>query len=172
MLVEVEPSVGIGPVRLDMSQAEVLAAMGVPEHRFPNWSKVGERWSWHQSCFQVFFGGSGQVGEIMLCFGGPVDASFAGVNLLGTPAEEVIERLSLLDEGRFAEGGCSYEFPGLHLAFWRQVLPGDEPDDDPQYRGGRFWDTVSTWTDFYRLEIGSAADDLRAQWRRHRGGPA
>jgi hypothetical protein len=166
VLVDVEPSVGIGPVRLDMTQADVLAAMGTPEHRFPNWSKVGERWSWHRSCFQVFFGASGQAGEIMLCFGGPVEAVFAGIDLFRTPAEEVVARLSLLEEGRPAEDGCSYEFPGLHLAFWRQVRPGGAPDDDPQYRGGRFWDTVSTWTDFHRLEIGTAADDARGGPRR------
>lgn len=161
MVVEVEPGVGIGPVRLEMTEAEVLAVMGEPQHRRPDWLQVGQMWAWHQSCFQVSFGGSRTVGEIMISFGGDLEALYAGIDLLNTPAAAVIAALSMLEQGHPTEDGYSYTFPGLQLALWHQSRPEDGPEDNEQYRGGLYWDTVSTWTDDYQGEIAAAAADRR-----------
>lgn len=162
-MIELKPGVGAGPVLLGMSSSEVLAVMGEPERRSPDWLHVGERWSWLRSCFQVCLGGSRTVGEIQLCYGGPITVIYAGIDLLGSPADLVVEQLSRFDEGRYEEGGSSYSLPRLGLAFWRQCLPGEEPEDDPQYRGGRYWDTVTTGTDDYRAEFAAAVRTYTAE---------
>lgn len=145
-----------------MTERDVLALLGEPEGRHADWLGVGETLYLHESTFQVAFGGDGRVGDIQLCARGPVSAQWRGVELLRTPAEEVISNLSLLGEGTYEEDGYSYCFPGIRLSFWRQCLPGEEADDDEQYRGGRFWDTVNTWHADYKLEIEAAAAARRA----------
>ena len=160
---DVYPGVGAGPARLGMAQSDVLAAVGEPESRRPDWLGVGETWFWHERAFQVAFGGDGLVGDIQICAGGPVRAEWRGLDLLHTPAPDVTAALATLGEGFYDEDGYSYRIPAVRLSFWRQCLPGDEADEDEQYRGGRYWDTVNTWRLEYEQELQSASAARRAR---------
>lgn len=144
-VVAVEPGVGVGAVRLGMHLPEVTAGLGKPDGRWPGGG--GETLYWHANAFQVYLGADGTVGSIMVCRGAPIPM-LKGMDLLRTPAEEVVARLGDLGGGRYEEEGFSFTFPAARLGFWRQGLPGDDwgPDDYEQYREGRFWDTVSTWS--------------------------
>ena len=147
-VVVVESGVACGPVRLGMPMAEVVAVLGEPEARHPLWSGDGETLFWLRSTFQVTFGVGATVVDVQLCARGPVVAVFRGIDLLSTPADEVVARLSSLGEGSYEEDGSSFSFSRARLGFWRQGLPDDwEPDEYEQYRDGLFWDTVNTWAD-------------------------
>ncbi len=147
-VVEVEPGVGIGAAKLGMSVAELVGALGEPENRFPEALIGGELLSWYASCLQVSFRPGGTIASIMVSRGAPI-AMLHGMDLLRTPAAEVVTRLASLGDGSYDEHGSSYDIPGARLAFWRQGLPDEdwEPDDYDQYRDGLFWDTVSTWAE-------------------------
>lgn len=149
LIVPVEPGLGAGPVRLGMTRPEVEAALGDPQAEYRVWNGTGTTVSWLEACFQVTFDGSGKVVDIMLCAKGPVVATLQGVDVLHRPAEDVLAALSGLGQGRYEEDGFSFAFSEARVAFWRQGLPDDdwEPEDHDQYREGRYWDTVSTWSD-------------------------
>jgi len=147
VVVVVEPGVGCGPVRLGMTMSEVVAALGEPEARHPLRSGEDETLYWLRSTFQVAFGAGATVVDVQLCAMGPVVAVFREIDLLSTPADEVVARLSSLGEGSYDEDGSSFSFPRARLGFWRQGLPDEDwaPEDYEQYRDGLFWDTVNTW---------------------------
>lgn len=148
-IVPVEPGVGCGPVWLGMTRREVVAGLGEPaaEHRMVD--SDAATLSWLEACFQVTFDADEKAVDIMLCAKGPVVAMLQGIDVLHTPAEEVLAALSGLGEGRSEEDGFSFVYPEARVAFWRQGLPDDdwEPEEYDQYREGRYWDTVSTWTE-------------------------
>ena len=153
--VAVEPGVGIGPVRLGMGLPEVVEALGEPEGRLPETTSGGggtavtrETLYWHAAAFQVCSGGDGSVASIMVCRGAPIPM-LREMDLLRTPADEVVARLEDLGDGRYEEDGFSFSFPQARLGFWRQGHPDDEwePGEYEQYREGRFWDTVSVWAE-------------------------
>lgn len=149
LVVPVEPGVGCGPVRLGMTRPEVVAALGQPDAEHQVWNRTGTTLSWLEGCFQVTLDDAQKVVDIMLSAKGPVVAVLQGIDVLHTPAEEVLAALSGLGEGRYEEDGFSFVYPDARIAFWRQGLPDDdwEPEDYDQYRAGLFWDTVNTWAE-------------------------
>jgi hypothetical protein len=132
-----------------MSMPEVVAALGEPDPGPRVWTRGETTASWLASCFQVTFDAAERAVDIQLCARGPVVAMVQGIDVLHTPAAEVVAGLSGLGEGRYEEDGFSFWFPDARLSFWRQGLPDDdwEPEDYDQYRDGRFWDTVNTWAE-------------------------
>jgi hypothetical protein len=61
------------------------------------------------------------------------NAEFQGMNLLATPAEEVIRLLGTLDEVDSDEFAFRITAPTLGLALARDVVPDDEDDEDGRY---------------------------------------
>jgi hypothetical protein len=126
-----------------MVESEVVGFVGEPEAQSRSWSGEGIECAWHESGLQITFDAAGQAAEIMVCR--PITATLNGIDLLETPADTVVEALSDIGQGGYEEDGYSYVFRDVHLALWRQCRPSEEPDDDEQTRGGRFWDTATTW---------------------------
>jgi hypothetical protein len=158
--IELTPGVGAGGVTLGMTLEQVVAVMGEPERRLRDWLGVGAQLSWHRSSFQVHFGGDGTAGEIELSAHGPLRATVHGIDVLYTPAADVIGALSSFGAGSFEENGHSYSFPEHRFGFWRESHPEEDRDDDEVVddddRRGLFWDTVITWDDHYVAEIDAA----------------
>jgi hypothetical protein len=138
----VDPGRGVGDILLGMSQDEAARIIGEPESRYRTYHGDGVECAWDDSRFQVTFDASHAASEIMVCW--PAKATFREVSLLDTPAESVVATFADLG-GVYEEDGYMFVLPDHRLALWRQVLAGDEPDDDPQTRGGRYWDTVTIW---------------------------
>lgn len=134
---EVSPLVGVGSVKLGMSRDEVHAVMGAPPVSFkkvPTSRHPTE--AWHQSGFQVFYGGieprvefielSANCGFEVRCLGQPV---------FQTPASKLVKQLATISpfDQSDRELGYSYVFPALELAVWRPVM--EEPE-------GKYFSTV------------------------------
>ena len=63
--------------------------------------------------------------------------SFRGIDIFGTPADTVVEKLREHTSVDIDEGGHSATAPDLLLALWRSVVP--ENDNDPD---GRYFESV------------------------------
>ncbi len=59
--------------------------------------------------------------------------SYRGFDIFGTPANELIQRLSEHDRTEVAERGRSVTAPDLLLALWRAVIPERPADEDGRY---------------------------------------
>ena len=135
----VEPFVGVGPVRLGMSRDAVHNAMHESPGPFRKGSSVAPLTdAFHHSAFQVFYAGDQPIVEyIELSRDAELRAFYRGLDVFATPADEVaafISRDAIYDEaGR--EFPYSYIFRRLQLSLWRPVLP---EDDD----SGRFFSTI------------------------------
>ena len=133
----VVPMLGVDPVRLGMSRAQVHSALGVPEESFKKVS--GSKYptdAWFECGFQVFYSDADfTVNYIELSKDSNFNAALFGMDVFSTPTEELIARVqtrAALDESD-PELGFSYIFPTLELSFWRPVP--EEPE-------GRFFSTV------------------------------
>jgi hypothetical protein len=62
---------------------------------------------------------------------------FRGIDIFGTPADTLVERLREVTSIEVEEGGHSATAPDLLLALWRSVVP--ESDNDPD---GRYFESV------------------------------
>jgi hypothetical protein len=156
----VTPGVGAGPLRLGMTKDEVVVAMGPSEDRWVGFLDI-EHWAWNRSLIQVQFDSRETVGDIMVCHHPSLRVTIGRIDVLTTHADAVIERLRGQLGGDWAEDGYSYGFGTSAGGFWRQCLPGDEPEDDEQTRGGYYWDTVNIATRRYEDEIAQAAERRR-----------
>ena len=133
----VEPHHGAGPVLLGMRRAQVRTAMPGDPSVLQKSDHGPPADSWHDNAFQVFYDRNDAV-EFIELSRGPVIAIVRGISVFARPAETVVQELRLesaLDHG-VEDPEYSFVFPGLELAFWRQVLPEQELDD------GTFFDTV------------------------------
>ncbi|MDH2416199.1 hypothetical protein [Nocardioides sp. CER19] len=87
----------------------------------------------------VYFDSTGSVEAIE--FGRPTTdtdvVEYAGVDVFGTPAEELARWLSEHTRVEVADEGRSITAPDLLLALWRPVIPLDLEDED-----GRFFESV------------------------------
>ncbi|KQZ88561.1 hypothetical protein ASD62_03775 [Phycicoccus sp. Root563] len=63
--------------------------------------------------------------------------TFLGIDVFGTPADEVIEALDPHAEVNVTDGGHSVTAPSLHIALWRPTVP--ESAEDPE---GRYFESV------------------------------
>ena len=137
----VQPFVGVGPVHLGMSRDEVRRAMPEPAKPFRKApTSQHETDTFHQSAFQVFYGGDVPTVEyIELSGGSVVRAHYRDLDVFTTPANEVvayISRDSDFDQTD-PEIPYSYLFRGLQLSLWRPTIPESDTDTD-----GRFFATI------------------------------
>ena len=164
---EIEPGVGMGPVRLGMRRSEVVMALGEPEREHPDWLGVGMELYWFGASFSASLDGEGTVGALEMNRGGAVVAVFRGVDVLAAPASEAIDVFeSSVGPGEYRENCYSFEFHNVRLWLWRQSLPGDSDIDDPQFRGGLHWDSVCISLDSYDAEVEAAAAARRKMGQR------
>jgi hypothetical protein len=131
------PHVGIGPVRIGMSRAEVHSALGEPEHCAPNGREC------FLSGFMVDFNENGLVEFIEIASSNRFRGVFRGKCLHELPAEEALAHVSQFDEfdRNDPELGYSYTFVGLQMALWRGTMP--DPGQDIKDADGRHFESIS-----------------------------
>jgi hypothetical protein len=146
---EVIPHVGVGPVRLGMPRDQVRSLMPGPCRPFRKGpDALHETDAFHESGFQVFYGGTAPVAEyIELSRDSGFRALYCGVDVFATPADELVSRVAR--DAAFdpddPELGHAYVFPTLDLSLWRPVTPEETPDD-PE---GREFSTIGIGTRGY-----------------------
>jgi hypothetical protein len=133
----VQPFVGVGPVLLGMSRDEVRRSM--PEPAKPlrkERTSQHETDAFHQSAFQVFYGGDQPTVEyIELSRSSVVRALYRDIDVFATPADEVVAHISRDSEfdQSDAEIPYSYLFRGLQLSLWRPTIPESDTDTEGRY---------------------------------------
>ena len=128
-LFEVTPHVGIGPLRLAMTPAEVRQA--VAGHAV---EKIGR--GREEMIDDLGLNVDYSVGDADVTFiqAFPVDGvrcTFAGIDVFGTPADELVAAVARregLSAADFPTGRHEYLFPSLRLTLWRGVV-AEEPGE-------------------------------------------
>jgi hypothetical protein len=131
-----------------MARGEVHRAMQEPASPFrKSMTSQWETDAFHESSFQVFYGGDEPTVEyIELSRGSTVRAFYRNLDVFSTPADEVVARISrdsTFDQGD-PEVPYTYVFRGLQLSLWRPVLPQSETDIE-----GRYFSTIGIGREGY-----------------------
>ena len=132
---QIQPHIGVGPVRLGASREQVHAALGNPA------SAQGNREMFLDGFF-VDYDDSGMVEFIQLARSSRFRGVFHGVCLHEVSAEQALEAVSHVDSYDLTdpELGYSYIFLDLQLSLWRGTRPEPEqPSTDPD---GRHFEAV------------------------------
>ena len=138
---DVVPGEEVGPVRLGMTREDARRIMGDEPVCF---KKVGtsryDADAFHESGFQIFYGGDDpRVEYIELSGGCGFEACYRCRDVFTTLANELVEFIAHdapYDEAH-PELGYAFIFPKLELSLWRPVIP--ESEDDPE---GRLFRTI------------------------------
>ena len=136
MRFEVQPLVGVLPVRLGMSRGEVRAAMNVPPDEYRKGADDRHTTDAFHGGFHVFYAGEQpSVEYIELSRDSGFDAVFDGVKVFDVPADDLVSQLTRLTafDPTDPELGYSFVFPKWELALWRPVTLAEE---------GRYFSTV------------------------------
>lgn len=132
---QIQPGIGVGPVKLGMTRKAVHDALGKPE--------------WLNKEREAFLGGffvdfdkAGCVEFIELAESEQFKALFEGKCLHQIPAEDAVRLVSKFD--KFDESnrelGHSYIFLKLQMSLWRGTKPEqDQDEDDPD---GRYFEAI------------------------------
>jgi hypothetical protein len=126
---EVTPHVGIGPLRLGMTPAEVRAA--VPGYVVREIGRGREEMIDALGLDVDYPEGEAAVTFIQAFPTRGVRVTFAGQDVFATPADDMVAavvRQEGLDPADFPPGGHEYLFPVLRLMLWRDVV-GEEPGE-------------------------------------------
>jgi hypothetical protein len=121
---EVQPRVGIGPVRLGMTPAELRRAAG----RCKVTAGDGDE-KWVDALGLKVDYQAGAVAFVEACAVARVRVTLFGRDVFATPADELVAavvRHARLRSARFPPGRDEYLFPALRLALWRAFVP-EEP---------------------------------------------
>jgi hypothetical protein len=138
---EAIPHVGVGPVKLGMTRGEVHRVMPGPRESFlKGLNPEHETDAYHDSGFQVFYGGEGPVVEyIELSREAGFRVLYRGLDVFATPADQVLAHVpgDATFDPTAPELGYAYVFPDLDLSLWRPVVP-ESPEDSE----GREFSTI------------------------------
>lgn len=128
MNLNIEPLVGVGPIRFGMTRAEVHAALGMPE-------RIDDRRECFLGGFMVDFDASGLAEFIEMAESDKFTVTFQDKNLHAVPAEELVKSLSAVAKIKEddVELGYSYIFPELQISLWRGTIPESAQDEDGRY---------------------------------------
>jgi len=140
MRLEVEPGVGIGPVRLGMHRDEVRHAIDSPVHEFTRPGLAHPVDAFLGNALQVFYAAGAAVVEyVELANASGVQAVLDNVDVFDTTAAELVAILAAHYEVDAAdpEFGYSYRYPTAGLSLWRPTVPESVDDSD-----GRNFSTV------------------------------
>lgn len=138
---DVVPLVGVGPVRLGMSRSQVHDALEMP---LPDTAREGPPDggpdAFFESALQVSYDADGRTEFIEVYRDGPLAATYGGVDVFGTRADDLVARVAR--DGPFdpanPEHGFSFVFPSLELSLWRRCIPEEHGDDCFEDTGGGF----------------------------------
>jgi hypothetical protein len=136
MKFEVQPLVGVLPVRLGMLRAEVRKAMTVPPEEYRKAADGRYTADAFHGGFHVFYEGDEPAVEyIELSRDSGLEAILDGANVFAVPADDLVSQLTRHSpfDPNDPELGYSFVFPQLELALWRPVPFAPE---------GRFFSTV------------------------------
>lgn len=125
---EIKPLVGVGPINLGMSKAEVESHFGKPEFE-------EEKRVCYFSSFMIDFDDDGKVEFIELGESEEYTTSLNGIDLHRVPAEDAVSIVGKSD--KFDEDdpelGYSYIFKKIQMSLWRGSIPEDNEDEDGKY---------------------------------------
>ncbi|WP_049770353.1 hypothetical protein [Shewanella baltica] len=140
---EVQPKLGIGPIKLGMDRTLAITGMGLKPDSFMK-TPMSEHLtdSFYNAGFQIFYEGEiPKVESIELSRGCGFEATISGYNVLDLPVSEallIIENATGL-KPETEDEGYTYEIPGLGLWLWRQ---SNEPND----KEGLYFSTIGVGT--------------------------
>ncbi|GAA2096446.1 hypothetical protein [Actinomadura alba] len=138
MILEATPPEGVGPVRIGMTiDAAEAALRTIPGYRPPAEQGVPTRGTAHYESgmsieVETAPGGTVEAVQVHRPYG-PVAVEYRGIDLLRTPAAQVVERLGALTELEEDEGGRGYTALGVLLALWRPFVEDENPDEEQGY---------------------------------------
>jgi hypothetical protein len=115
----IEPHRGIGPVSFGMSREEVREAMARAGGGRPL-PRNSETECYFTAAFQVSFGDAGRADFIEVASSLDIEVLFEGLNVLDTPADELVAAIERLDQPdpELSHPPESYTFPHLILTLW------------------------------------------------------
>jgi hypothetical protein len=132
---DIEPHVGVGPIRFGMTRAEVRKVLGKPK------STNKERDGFLDG-FYVDFDEAGSVEFIEMAKSQKFRGLFHGTclhDLLADDAVALVSKFGKYDRNH-PELGHSYIYVDLQMSLWRGVMPSpDQSTDDPD---GMFFEAV------------------------------
>ncbi len=144
LVIDLCPPDAAGPLRIGADQSATVAALReFGEPRLCN-GTPGRRPSWFVLrpsglLVRCHLDGHGDVGAIE--FGRPTNDAdtvrYQGIDLFGTPADELVAALRARTTVIEEEQGYAFVAPDLLLSCWRASTPKDADDVD-----GRFFDAV------------------------------
>ena len=128
---EVQPKLGIGPVKLGMDRTSAIASMGLEPDSFMK-TPMSEHPtdSFYEAGFQIFYAGEvPKVESIELSRGCGFEATLSGHNVLDLPVSEALVKIENVTglKPETEDEGYSYEIASLGLWLWRQ---SNEPNDE------------------------------------------
>jgi hypothetical protein len=125
---EIVPNVGIGPIKLGMTMADVRSTFGPPE------SATAHRLQYF-GCFFVDLDDNGKVEFIEVAKTDAFVATYLGHDLHRMEAKNAVDFVvthAPLDDSH-PEHGHSYIFPQLQMSLWRSTMPDSDEDLDGRY---------------------------------------
>ena len=122
---EIEPKVGVGPIRLGMTREEVREQLGDPDD-------ATDQREWYLEDMAIDFDKSGHAEFIELAASERFRVIFQGKDLHELEADDAVAHLRAIAEydENDPELGCSFVFPALQLCLWRPMIPFDGQDED------------------------------------------
>lgn len=137
MNLELQPPIGVGPVRIGMTMDEAEAAL-----RQIDGFKSGDTslqqnpgWGHYEHALSISaFPGPGCLIEAIEVHrpSRPVVVRYDGIDVFGLPAAEVTELLLAKTSIRMEESGAAAVAPELYLSLWRPGVE-DEDEDEEQF---------------------------------------
>ena len=153
MTLEVVPPDGVGPVRIGMTMDEAKAALAAIEGYVPA-TAPGTLTATYDSGMSIELepAADGTLGAIQVYRPhGPLRVEYQGIDLLRTPAAQVVEQLGALTGLEEDEGGRSYVASDLLLSLWRPFVEDENPDEE---QGHYFQSVLVAQPGYYDAPMG------------------
>jgi hypothetical protein len=132
---EVQPKIGIGPVKLGMDRTTAIACMGLaPDSFMKTQMSQHPTDSFYEAGFQIFYEGeTPKVGSIELSRDCGFEAMLFGENVLDIPVSEALLKIEHVTglKPKTEDEGYTYEIPSFGLWLWRQS--NESNDEEGQY---------------------------------------
>ena len=137
---EVQPQIGIGPVKLGMDRTSAIECMGLePDSFMKTPMSQHPTDSFYEAGFQIFYEGElPKVESIELSRGCGFEVTLAGKCILDLPVNEALSKIESITglKPETGDEGYTYEIQSLGLWLWRQ---SNEPNDEE----GLYFSTIS-----------------------------
>lgn len=122
---EIEPLVGVRPVLLGMSRAEVMLKAAPLEKEFFKTKQSQYKTSiFYNQSFHVYYSGDSPTVEFieLMNYAG-LKVRFKGLSIFETPAEQLIKTISAITPFKADDPGTpeSYIFPAIQLSLWKPL---------------------------------------------------